>query len=831
MTSLTRTEARGRAATVDRPRYAVELDLTQGETTFASRTVLTFAATPGETTFVDLKATELLEATLNGEPLPAEAFAHGRLQLTGLAADNELVVRATMSFSRDGSGLHRAVDPADGEHYVYGHSFMDAAPRVFACFDQPDLKAPCTFTVTAPSDWVVIGNGAATREGDMWHLAETAPIATYFTSICAGPYVSVTDEHDGIPLGLFARRSVQAQLEANAPRVLEVTRRSFDYFHELFGIRYPFGKYDQVWVPEFNAGAMENPGCVVLRDEYLFRSRVTGAELLSRDNTVSHEMAHMWFGDLVTLAWWDDLWLNESFAEYMASRCVVGTGLYPDAWSDQGIVRKAWGYSAERSPSTHPVAGNGSEDALAALQNFDGISYAKGSAVLRQLIAYIGDDAFVAGVRDYLQRHAHGNAQMSDFFAAMERAHGASLTAWTDAWLRTAGLDAIRVDVDWDDESDVVRRVEVVKVAPEAHPAQRSHALDVAGWTDGEEVVRARLTLDEDRRVVRELLDRPRPAIIVPNASDLTWATVVLDEDTLRRLPEQLAQVDDLAARVVLWNALRDGVALATVDPRLVVDVFAAAWPLELDDSVLSAVGRYVPEVVVAVYLPADERPLARERVADAGAAALQAAEPGSTRALAAARVVASTSRDEELLRRWYAGRELPAGLAGDADFRWLVATTLAGDGALSVAELEEAHAADATVAGTLAWLGARAARPLPEDKAWAWAELTEQRGRSNHEMNALAGAFWRSGDTAVLRPYVERYFADVPAMCAWVGDDAMARVAKLAYPVQLAEPETLQRSRAAQGRSDLTAAVRRGIVDQESVLRQVLLSRDTYRG
>ena len=829
MTSLTRTEARGRATTVKHPRYAVELDLTQGETTFGSRTVLTFAATPGESTFVDLKATELQEATLNGEPVPSDALADGRLRLTGLAADNELIVRATMSYSKDGSGLHRAVDPADGEHYVYGHSFMDAAPRVFACFDQPDLKAPCTFTVTAPSDWVVIGNGAATREGDVWHLAETAPIATYFVSICAGPYVSVTEEHDGIPLGLYARRSIRAQLEANAPRVLEVTRRSFDYFHELFGIRYPFGKYDQVWVPEFNAGAMENPGCVVLRDEYLFRSRVTGAELLSRDNTVSHEMAHMWFGDLVTLAWWDDLWLNESFAEYMASRCVVESGLYPDAWSDQGIVRKAWGYSAERSPSTHPVAGNGSEDALAALQNFDGISYAKGSAVLRQLIAYIGDEAFVAGVRDYLQRHAYGNAEMSDFFAAMERAHGASLTDWTDAWLRTAGLDAIRLDVDCADESDLVRRAELVKVAPEAHPARRSHALDVAGWTDGVEQVRARLTLDEDRRVVHELLDRPRPAILVPNASDLTWATVVLDEDTLRRLPEQLAQVDDLAARVVLWNALRDGVALATVDPRLVVDVFCAAWPLESDDSVLSAAGRYVPEVVVAVYLPADERAEARVRVAEAGAAALEAAEPGSTRARAAARGGASTSRNEELLRRWYAGSDLPAGLEGDADFRWLVATTLAGDGALSVEELEEAHAADATVTGTLAWLGARAARPHGEDKAWAWAELTEQRGRSNHEMNALAGSFWRSGDTAVLRPYVERYFEDVPAMCAWVGDDAMARVAKLAYPVQLAEPETLQRSQDAQGRSDLTAAVRRGIVDQESVLRQVLLSRDTF--
>ncbi|AKT51242.1 aminopeptidase N [Arsenicicoccus sp. oral taxon 190] len=831
MTSLTRTEARMRAATVTDPRYAVELDLTGGERTFASRTVLTFAGTEGGETFVDLKATELHEATLNGAPLPHDAWADGRLHLTGLAADNELVVRATMTFSKDGSGLHRAVDPADGEHYVYGHSFMDAAPRVFACFDQPDLKAPYTFTVTAPSDWVVIGNGASTRDGDVWHLAETAPIATYFVSICAGPYAAVTDEHDGIPLGLFARRSIREELEANAPQILAVTRASFDYFHELFGIRYAFGKYDQVWVPEFNAGAMENPGCVVLRDEYLFRSAVTRGQLLGRDNTVSHEMAHMWFGDLVTLAWWDDLWLNESFAEYMASRCVVGTGLYPDAWADQGIVRKAWGYAAERSPSTHPVAGNGSEDALAALQNFDGISYAKGSAVLRQLIAYIGDEAFVAGVRDYLTRHAHGNAEMGDFFAAMERAYGAPLTDWTDAWLRTAGLDQIRVDLDCADESSQVVRAEIVRVAPEDHPADRSHRLDVAGWTDGEEVVRTELTVDAERSVVPALLDRPRPAVVVPNASDLTWATVVLDEDTLRRLPEQLPQLDDLAARVVVWNALRDGLALATVDPRLAVDVFCAAWPLERDDSVLGAVGGWITGTVVGVYLPEEERREARERVAAAAATALAEAEPGSTQALAAARVVASASTDVALLRRWYSGAELPAGLEGDDDFRWLVATTLAGDDELSVAELDEAREADRTVTGTLAWLGARAARPTAQDKAWAWAEFTEQLGRSNHEMNALAGRFWTTGSTEVLRPYVDRYFADVPAMCAWVGDDAMARVARLAYPVHLAEPATLQASQEAQQRSDLTAAVRRGIVDQETILRQVLASRQTYRG
>ena len=452
MPSLTRSEARQRAELISVSSMEVDLDLARadetGEETFASTTTIRFAcAQPGASTFLDLKPAELRSLTLNGAALDPSGLGDGRIELHGLEADNVLVAVATMRYSRDGQGLHRAVDPADGQHYVYGHLFLDAAPSVFACFDQPDLKAPYAVSVTAPEGWQVIGNGAAAEvEPGRWELARTKPLATYFVTVCAGPWASVRSEHDGIPLGIHARASLREPLERQAEQMLEVTRACFDYYHRLFGIRYPFGEYHQVFVPEFNAGAMENPGCVTFRDTYVFRGAAARDEVLTRSNTIAHEMAHMWFGDLVTMRWWDDLWLNESFAEYMAHRTSVDATEFTEGWVDSTVARKMWGYAAERTPSTHPVAGGAALDAQAALQDFDGISYAKGAATLRQLIAHIGDDAFIAGVSAYLREHAYGNGTLADFLGSMERASGQDLGEWSKAWLLTAGLDVIAAD-------------------------------------------------------------------------------------------------------------------------------------------------------------------------------------------------------------------------------------------------------------------------------------------------------------------------------------------------------------------------------------------------
>ncbi len=829
MANLTRVEAEARSALIDVTGYHLELDLDRGDATFESSSIVRFRCVePGASTFLDVKPQQLHRVSLNGVEVDLSDFDGERIALTGLVAENEVVVTATMRYSNDGQGLHRAVDPADDRHYVYGHSFLDAAPRVFGCFDQPDLKAPYDVLVSAPADWVVLGNGAATRTGEgSWTLARTKPLATYFFTVCAGPYVSVLAEHDGIPLGIHARASLREPLERQAEQMLDITRASFDYYHSLFGIRYPFGEYHQIFVPEFNAGAMENPGCVTFRDQYVFRGASTHDEVLTRSSTITHEMAHMWFGDLVTMQWWDDLWLNESFAEYMSHRTLYEATEFTDAWVDASMARKPWGYAAERMPSTHPVAGSPAPDAQSALHNFDGISYAKGSATLLQLITHIGDVAFIAGVTDYLHSHAYGNAALVDFLAAMERASGKDLQDWANGWLRTAGLDAISVDIASVD--GLVTSAKVHRVPPAAHPADRPHTFDVAGFTDGTEVFRVVTTVDRDESALPELDGIRVPGLVIPNAGDLTWANIKLDPDTIAAAAAQLLAVPQAQARAVLWTALIDGVALTEIDPRHLLTVLATSWAGESNQSIVNRVGLQVSERIIPAFLPESEQSSAYAVMAKAAQSMLAQAEPGSSRALVAARYVATTSADENLLEQWAAGEALPEGLGGDSDFRWVVLGNLARRGAIGPAEIDAALDLDHTMHGNLKALQAKASAPDAVAKVWAWGQITGDHGRSNYELNALATGFWHASDQDVLRPYVARYFSDVPALSPRVGEDALARIAALAYPGHVVEESTAEQSAAALTRSDPTAAVRRAIVDADSQLREALASRAAF--
>ncbi len=817
--SLTRDEAQQRAQLITVNRMEVDLDLDRGTDTFGSTTRITFSCNdPGASTFLDVRAVSIESVTLNGAEIAPDAILDGRLPLGGLAADNRVDVVATMAFSRDGQGLHRSTDPADGEDYVYGHLFLDAAPTVFACFDQPDLKAPYSVTVKAPQDWVVLGNGRATQTAPgLWSLSETLPLATYFVTVCAGPYVSVHDEHDGIPLGIHARRSLQGALETHAPQMFEVTKQSFDHYHRTFGVRYPFGDYDQVFVPEFNAGAMENPGCVTFRDTMIFRGAATREQILQRSNTIAHEMAHMWFGDLVTMRWWDDLWLNESFAEFMAYTATSSATEFTDSWVEFGISRKQWGYAAERAPSTHPVAGSPAPDAQSALENFDGISYAKGASVLRQLVTLMGEDAFNTGVTAYLRSHEHGNGQLSEFLSAMEEAHGAPLGEWSRAWLETAGVDVIALDRDGT----------LTRTTPQAYPAQRLHSLDVAGFTDGAEVFRTLVTLDEREMNVVGVV--PDAAVLVPNAGDLTWAQIDLDEASLAALPRELARIDDPVARSVLWGAVLTGLFRGNVDPRAALDTFTAAWPHESSDALMSRVALAFTDRVVAQFVPSELAEAANSRVAGAALMAFQGAESGSDREVVAARVLASTTTDEDRLGAWVEGRNLPAGLEGDSDFRWIVVRTMARLGLADEALIARVEAEDATLSGRLAALGARAARPGTPEKEWAWSELTQNRERSNYELNALATGFWSSGLLDDLRPYAARYVSDIPHLAQWLGADALDRVAALAFPAGIVEPETVELVRQAMVRPEVPAGVRRSMGDELSKLEEALHSRSRW--
>jgi aminopeptidase N len=809
--NLSRDDARARAALISVEHYRIDLDLTTGDRHFGSRSTIRFRAQAGST-FADVAPHRLVSATLDGRPLEPAAFdpATGRLGLPQVGGTHELVVEGEMTYSHDGEGLHRHVDPADGRVYTYAMSFLDAAPRWFACFDQPDLKAPVEVFVRCPEDWVVSGNGPAVRTDDgRWGIASRGPLATYFTTLVAGPYHVVRDQHDGIPLLLLARQSLAEHLDRDAGELFDVTKRCFDELHRLFGRRYPWGEYHQAFVPEFNAGAMENPGCVTLRDQLVFRSRVTDFDRLNRAITIAHEMAHMWFGDLVTMRWWDDLWLNESFAEYLGQR-VTGER----AWVSFGAVRKAWGYAADRRPSTHPVAGNGAPDARTALTDFDGISYAKGASVLRQLAAHLGDEVFLDGLRAYIAEHADGNAEFADLIGAWTAAGApVDLDDWSRRWLRTTGLDDLAVD-----DGAVLRR--------SASGEPRTHAVAVASYhPDGTPVAVARLTVDADRTPV------PPPAgpVTVPDAYDETWAKLVLPEDTWRSMPTLLPTLTDPRTRVAVWNALQLAVADAEMDPNRGVDLVVAALPAEGEDAVVASVGRWAARALLGGYLDADARAGATARIADAMLAVAGAAGPGSSRQLAAARVAIATTVDVGVLDAWLTGSAVPPGLVVDADLRWALLHRLAALGGVSADAIDAELANDHSSQGAVHAARCRAARPDPAAKRAAWEALMADPERPNYELYALAEGFWEPDQLSLTQEYVGEYFDRLPAASSlrsgWVAD----RVALLAYPWPAVGASTAAATQRLLEQGDLPSGVRRSVVDAGDDLRRALAVRERF--
>jgi aminopeptidase N len=423
--NLLRDEAQRRAALLSVDSYTVSLDLTTGDKTFVSTSVVRFACSePGAATFLELSAPAVREIVLNGEPVPSEAFDGNRIAISGLAADNELRVVADCAYVNTGEGLHRFVDPVDEEVYLYSQFETYDAHRVYACFDQPDLKASFAFDIVAPAHWQVVTNMAAVGEpaesGDAkhWRFPRSPRMSTYITAVVAGPYHVVRDKHGDIDLGVYCRTSLAQYLDAD--EIFTVTKQGFDYFHEAFDYPYAFGKYDQLFVPEFNAGAMENAGAVTFLEDYVFRSKVTGFAYERRAETILHEMAHMWFGDLVTMRWWDDLWLNESFATYASVLAQSSATKFTHAWTTFANVEKTWAYRQDQLPSTHPIVAE-IADIAAVEVNFDGITYAKGASVLKQLVAWVGEDAFMAGLRAYFRRHEYGNTELRDLLARWRR--------------------------------------------------------------------------------------------------------------------------------------------------------------------------------------------------------------------------------------------------------------------------------------------------------------------------------------------------------------------------------------------------------------------------
>ena len=835
--NLTREEARERARILRVDSYAVELDLTSSDQTFTSTTVVRFhCSEPGAASFIDLVAPTVREVTLNGVALdPAEVFNGERITLPDLRSDNELRVVADAAYMRTGEGLHRFVDPVDGNVYLYSQFETADAQRMYACFDQPDLKATFELTVLAPADFEVVSNTApdVVREpvpgstAVRWHFPPTPRISTYITALVAGPYHVVRDEHDGIPLGVYCRASLAQYLDADA--ILEVTKQGFDFFHQLFGVRYPFGKYDQLFVPEFNAGAMENAGAVTFLEDYVFRSRVTDARYERRAETILHEMAHMWFGNLVTMRWWDDLWLNESFATFASVYCQAQATKWRDAWTTFANVEKAWALRQDQLPSTHPIAAD-MPDMQAVEVNFDGITYAKGASVLKQLVAYVGVDEFFAGVRAYFDEHAWGNTELSDLLAKLEEASGRDLSNWSREWLETAGVNTMRPEFEVDADGNFTSFA-VLQEAPADHPTLRSHRLAIGLYdrTDKGIVRRERVELDVtgERTEVPELVGRAQPDLVLINDDDLTFIKLRLDERSLRTVVESVGEIVESLPRALAfaaaWDMTRDGEMPARDYVRLVsanlagVDDVAVAQTLQRQ--AVSALVNYVD-------------PAWQEEGFDLLATRLRelltSAEPGSDLQLVYAHGFADAARSAEhlsLLRGLYDGAIEVDGLKVDTDLRWTLLRRLVAAGAAGEEEIAAELERDATAAGERAAAGCRAAIPTADAKAAAWERITGGT-LANAEFRATLGGFTEPAHAELLRPYVDRYFGQLAeAWAKWTGEFAQT-FAEFAYPGYLVEEETLRRTDAYLESEDPAPALRRLLLEGRAGVERALHAR-----
>jgi aminopeptidase N len=833
--NLTRNEARDRARLLKVDSYRIDLDLTGGAATFRSLTTVTFrAASQGASTFIDLTAPGIREITLNGRQVGTENFTGHRITLDGLAADNELTVAADCAYSRTGEGLHRFTDPADKGVYLYSDLETYDAHRIYACFDQPDLKARFEFTVTVPDSWLVVSNmapdvtAAPAGPGEQrWHFPPTPPMSTYITAIAAGPYHVVRADHDGIPLGIYCRESLARYLDPD--EIFEVTRQGFDFFHESFGVRYPFGKYDQLFVPEYKAGAMENAGCVTFLEDYIFRSRVTDSARENRAETILHEMAHMWFGDLVTMRWWDDLWLNESFATWAGTVAQAEATRWPRAWTTFAQAWKAWAYRQDQLPSTHPIAAD-APDIEAVEVNFDGITYAKGAAVLKQLVAYVGKDNFLAGVRAYFAQHAWGNASLGDLLAALEEASGRDLSSWSKAWLETAGVNTLRPEYETGAVGQFTNFA-VVQEATASHPVLRPHRIAVGLYdrTDDGLVRRRRVEADiaGERTEIPALADERRADLVLVNDDDLTYAKIRLDEASLRTLVTGAGNfADPLPAALCLaaaWDMCRD----AELPARGYLSLVLSSIDTIADISVLQSV---LAQAATAVRRYADPawRPAGLERLAGALREHLKAAEPGSDRQLAYAQAltgVATTLTDLSLLAGLLAGSTVIEGLAVDTELRWLLLGRLVSRGTAGQSEIDAELDRDRTDAGERHAAACRASIPDPVVKEEAWAQITGGELPNAVFRATLAGFTDSDHDHAeLLAPYAQRYFDVVGQiwhdwsldMAQWFADSAYPRdmitaeaIARADEFIARADPPAPLRRLLTEGRDDVARALR----------------------
>ncbi|MGW7287603.1 aminopeptidase N [Streptomyces sp. NPDC054847] len=825
MSVLTRDEAQTRARQLDVHRYTIDLDLTTGDETFDSRTVIHFTATAAGDTFVEIKPAELRSLTLDGQPLDPAALTENRVPLTGLTAgEHELRVDARMRYSRTGEGMHRFTDPSDGETYVYTQLFMDDVQRVFAAFDQPDLKAVFELSVTAPEAWTVLGNGVATHHGEgRWTCAPTPLLSTYLVAVAAGPWHSVRTEHAGLPFGIHCRRSLAPYLDADADELLDITRQCYDRYHEKFEEPYPFDSYDQAFVPEFNAGAMENPGLVTFRDEFVYRSAVTDTQRQTRAMVIAHEMAHMWFGDLVTLKWWDDIWLNESFAEYMGYQTLTEATRFTDTWTDFAIARKSWGYDADQRPSTHPVAPDPDAvpDTASAMLNFDGISYAKGASALRQLVTWLGEKDFLAGINTHFARHKFANATLADFIDSLAGATDRDVHAWAESWLRTTGVDTLSPAV-----ADTAGGWSLTVERDGSRPHRIAvGAYDADPIDPGRLVLRDRLEIDVPETGSTAPRPGRRPALIVLNDGDNTYAKVRLDAASWAVVVDSLSGIPDALTRAVVWNAARDMVRDGELTPTAYLETADTHLPHENDLAIVQGVLAFAAGQIADCYLTPDQRPAALATLTRISRALLRRTEDGSDPGLrlTAVRHYIDAATQPEPIQEWLTEGSVPGGPELDPELRWRVLTRLAVLGATDDAAITAELERDPSATGQEGAARCRAALPTPEAKAAAWARLFTGDDLSNYLFAATAQGFWQPEQADLVREYVPRFYPDAVALAARRGPAIAEACGRYAFPVHAVDAEALGAGEACLAGTDMLPALRRKLADQIDDLRRAL--------
>ncbi|MEU7408459.1 aminopeptidase N [Streptomyces sp. NPDC042638] len=844
-TNLTRDEARQRAELLSVDSYEIDLDLSGAQEggTYRSVTTVRFdVARGGAESFIDLVAPAVHEVVLNGDHLdPAEVFADSRIALPGLLEGrNVLRVTADCAYTNTGEGLHRFVDPVDEQAYLYTQFEVPDARRVFASFEQPDLKATFQFTVKAPEGWTVVSNSPTPEPKDnVWVFEPTPRLSTYVTALIVGPYHSVHSvyEKDGrtVPLGIYCRPSLAEYLDSDA--IFAVTRQGFDWFQEKFDYAYPFEKYDQLFVPEFNAGAMENAGAVTIRDQYVFRSKVTDAAYEVRAATILHELAHMWFGDLVTMEWWNDLWLNESFATYAEVACQAAApgSKWPHSWTTFANSMKTWAYRQDQLPSTHPIMAE-IRDLDDVLVNFDGITYAKGASVLKQLVAYVGEDEFFKGVQAYFKRHAYGNTRLSDLLGALEETSGRDLKTWSKKWLETAGINVLRPEIATDADG-VITSFAVRQEAPalpagaQGEPTLRPHRIAIGLYdldeASGKLVRTDRIELDVDGELtpVPQLAGRRRPAVVLLNDDDLSYAKVRLDEESLRTVTEHLGDFEASLPRALCWASAWDMTRDAELATRDYLSLVLSGIGKESDIGVVQSLHR---QVKLAIDLYAD--PAARDtlltRWTDATLAHLRAAEPGSDHQLAWARAFAATARTPEqvdLLDALLDGSTTIEGLAVDTELRWAFVERLVAVGHYDEADIAAEYERDRTAAGERHAATARASRPTPEAKAEAWASVVESDKLPNAVQEAVISGFVQTDQRELLAPYTDAYFEVLKGVWESRSHEMAQQIAVGLYPAVQVSTETLDKTDTWLASAEPSPALRRLVSESRSGIERAL--------